>query len=316
MKCIKLFSIVVVMCGFTLAGYAQTPQEVVEAINKGRELMAAGNLDGAIVELEKSVEMAKKVGEEAEEYQVIAETALPGLYLRKADNILKTGDLPATLKALEATVAAAEKYKNPAEKEKAEKIIPVVYQRMGNADYTDKKFEAAIKNFEQALARDPNLVAIYFTIGACYQQLKDEAKMEENYKLAIEKGDAKTAQNAKTQLTRYYNNAGATAQKAKKWDEAIAAFSKTVEVDDKNTDAYYALAMCYIEKKSWDNTISNAEKALELGDTRTDMIYYYLGSAFAGKNDNAKACENFKKVTGGSALAGAKYQIEHVLKCK
>lgn len=324
MKSIRLLSIVAVLFWITVISSAQTLQEVDEALNKGKELMAAKDLDGAIAELEKCIDLAKKVGEDAEEYQIVAESALPNLYLSRATNINATRDFPATVKALEATVAAAEKYNNADIKEKAEKTLPQVFYAMGAADFQAQKFEEAINNLEQAIVRDPGMAGAYFIRGACYQSLKDEAKMDENYKLAIEKGtannDASTVQRAKTQLTRYYNNSGATAQKAQKWDDAIAAFSKTIQIDNENSDAYYSLSTCYNSKKSWNDAISSGEKALELrsgGDAKAlDGVYYQLGTAYAGKNDNAKACEYFKKIANEPFLAGAKYQIETALKCK
>ena len=323
MKCIKLLSIVVALFGLTVFCSAQTLQEVVEARNKGSELMAAKDLDGAIAELEKCVDLAKQVGDDAEEHQIIAESVLPNLYFEKARNFLTTRDYQAALKALEATVVAAEKYNSEEVKATAEKTIPQIYQQLGMADYQAQKFEDAIKNFDQALERDPNLPRIYLTKGVCYQNLNDEAKMDESYRLAIEKGnavgDAATVQSAKTALSKYYYNAGIVARRAQKWDDAIAALEKTVDVDDENGDAYYAMASCYNSKKSWDNAISNAEKALQLkgeGDPKAlDPIYYELGTAYAGKNDKGKACEYFKKVGDGPFLAGAKYQIETALKC-
>ena len=324
MKSIKLLSIVAVLFGSTVIGSAQTLQEVIEARNKGSELMAAKDLDGAITELEKCVDLAKKVGGDAEEHQIVAESVLPSLYLQKATAINATKDYPATVKALEATVSAAEKYKNADIKEKAEKTLPQVYYAMGVADFQAQKSSEAIQNLDQTIARDPSIAGAYYIRGACYQSLKDESKMDENYKLAIEKGnasnDARTVQNAKTQLTKYYNNAGATAQRVQKWDDAIAAYKKTIEVDPENSDAYYMLSTCYNSKKSWNDAISSGEKALELkigGDAKAlDGIYYQLGTAYAGKNDTAKACENFKKVANEPFLTGAKYQIETALKCK
>ena len=318
MKCIKMLSIAVALFGITMNSLAQTLQEVTEAYNKGAELMAAGNLDGAIAELEKCVELAKQVGEEAEDLQIVAESAVPGLYLQIATKLNQSRDFPATLEALKATVEAAEKYENADIKEKAKKTIPTVYYAMGIAAFQAQKFDEAIQNLEQVVARDSGNAGAYFVIGACYQSLKDEPKMDENYRLAIEKGtangDAGNVQKAKSQLSRYYLNTGITAQRAKKWDDAIAAFSKTVEVDNTNADAYYSLLVCYVEKKSWDDALALEEKVLELKSG--DGAFYYLGSAYAGKKDNGKACEYFKKVGEGNFLAGAKYQIETALKCK
>ena len=319
MKCIKLMSIAALLFGFTVFSSAQTMQEVTEAYNNGAEAMAAGDLDKAITELEKCVDLAKKVGDDAEELLVVAESALPGLYFKKATNILATRDYPATLQALEATVAVAEKYNSKDVKETAEKTIPQIYMALGNADYTAQKYEDAIKNFDLALARDPNNARAYYVRGVCYQNLKDEANMEESFKLAIEKGtaanDAQSVQGAKTALSRYFYNAGITARRAQKWDDAIVAFTKTLEADVSNFDAYYALASSYNSKKSFDNAIAACEKALQIKTEGSDGVYYEFGTAYAGKNNNAKACEYFKKVGEGPFLAGAKYQIETALKC-
>ena len=92
MKCIKLLSVVLVLFGYAIVGSSQTLQEVTDARNKGAELMAAGDLDGAITELEKCVDLAIKVGEEADEHRFVAEGALPNLYLQKAEKLTSTRD--------------------------------------------------------------------------------------------------------------------------------------------------------------------------------------------------------------------------------
>jgi len=312
-------SIVVALFGITVITSAQTLQEVTEAYNKGGELMAAKDLDGAIAELEKCIDLAKKVGDEAEELQVVAELALPGLYFEKAKNILATRDYQATVQALEATIAAAEKYNSKEVKESAEKTIPQIYLALGNADYQAQKYEDAVKNYDQVIARDPNNAGAYYRRGICYQNLKNDAQMEESYKLAIEKGtasnDTQSVQAAKTALSRYFYNVGINARRAQKWDDAIAAFTKTIEIDESLFDAYFALTGSYNGKQNWDNAIATGEKALTLKDSGLDGVYYELGTAYAGKKNNAKACECFKKVGPGNFFEGAKYQIETALKC-
>ena len=322
MKCIRLLSIAVALFGITMVSSAQTVQDVADARNKGSELMAAGNLEGAITEFEKCVELAKQVGDDAEEYSMLVESALPGLYLQIATRLNSAKDYPAAVKALEETVAAAEKYNNADVKEKAEKTIPQIYYAMGVSDYSSQKYDEAIANLDLAIARDPGMTGAYFIKGVCYQTLKDEPKMEENYQLAIEKGtvngDAANTQKARAQLSKYYYNSGILAQRAQKWDDAITAYTKTVDVDNETEkgDAYYRLSSCFNSKKNWDSAITNGEKALDLNPKTTDGIYYELGTAYAGKNNTAKACEYFKKVENEPYLKGAKYQIEVALKCK
>ena len=322
MKCIRLLSVTVALFGITIVGSAQTLQEVVDARNKGSELMAAGNIEQAIIEFEKCVDLAKQVGEDAEEHSMLVESALPNLYLQVATKLNTAKDYPAAVKALEATVTAADKYKNADVKDKAEKTIPQIYYAMGVADYSAQKYDDAIANLDLALSRDPGMAGAYFIKGVCYQTLKDEPKMEESYQLAIEKGtansDAANTQKAKAQLSKYYYNSGILAQRAQKWDEAIAAYTKTIGVDNETEkgDAFYRLSSCFNSKKNWDSAISNGEQALELNPKAVDGIYYELGTAYAGKNNTAKACEYFKKVENEPFLKGAKYQIETALKCK
>jgi tetratricopeptide (TPR) repeat protein len=321
-KSFKIFSIAVVLLGYTVAASAQTLQDVTEARNKGVELMSGGDLNGAIRELEKCVELSKQVGEEAEEHLIAAQGALPNLYLQNAGKISDAKDYDAALKAFNETIAAAERYNNPDIKGKAEKALPDVYLAMGLASYQAKNYEAAIKAFDEAIQRNPELIRAYFTKGASYQMLKDEPNMVESYRATIEKGGDSSpyAKQAKGSLTKYFYNQGIVALQGKKTDDAVAAFTKAVEADDTNGDAYYRLSSCYNDKKQYDNAISNAEKALELkagaGDAALAGIYFVLGHAYLAKKDNGKACENFKKAQHGPYADNAKYQIETVLKCK
>jgi len=111
MKTIKMLSIAVALFGMTAVSSAQTFQDVGEAWNRASEFLSSGDLDGVIAELEKCVELANKVGtDEAAGIGIKAENNLPGYYYQRATKILATRDFPATLQAIEATVAAAEKY--------------------------------------------------------------------------------------------------------------------------------------------------------------------------------------------------------------
>jgi tetratricopeptide (TPR) repeat protein len=302
------------------ASYAQTMEESVEARNKGAELMANGDINGAIAALEKCVEISKNVGEEADENRIVAEAALPGLYLQKADKVLSTRDYEAALKAFEEVLAVAEKYKNDAVKEKVEKPMTEVYYVIGATAFQKNDIAAALENLDIAITRDPDHAKSYYIKGVVYQKQGDEDKMAENYKSAIEKADAgndrNTSKNAKSALSKYYYNKGIGALQKKSYDDAVAAFNQATEVDDAFADAYFRMATCYNAKKDYDKAIVNAEKALSLKTAEKDGIYFELGNAYMAKKDNANACEAFKQVQADPYAANAKHQREVVLKCK
>ena len=335
MKYIKLLSIVVALFGFTVIVSAQTMEDVVNARNNGANFMASGNLDEAIVEFEKCIELAIQVGEEAEMVQIEIEGALPNLYLQRVSKIPRD-DHSALLQALEATVAIAEKYNDTRAKENAERQIPQIYVAIGNKFRSEQKFEEAIANFEEAISINPNIAIAYFLKGVCYESMRDEPNMDESYKLAIEKGkesgDAQNARQAQERLRNYHRNAGARANTEAqtmennkrpqrdvdaKFNDAIVSFTKALEVDDRDFDSYRGLITSYNGLKRWDDAIANGEKALEIKDSGADAIWYGLGVAYVCKKDNAKACESFKKVTTSEQrlFTAAKEYITNFLKC-
>lgn len=323
MKSFRLLSLAIGLSCFSV-GFSQSLQEAADAYNAASGFISSGDYTNAIATLEKCVTISQQVGEEADEYRLNSAKALPALYLNRADQVLESKDYPSALKAFDAAIASAEKYDDPATKEKATKPIPSIYYAMGVASYQSNAIDDAIKHLDQATLLDPDMARAYYVKGATYAKQKgSEAKMVENYKLAIEKGEATgdqgTVKNSANALSKYYYNDGINSMKIEKYDDAIASFNQVVAVDGTYADAYYRLSSCYNKKKNWDNAISNAEKALEYkqGDAKSkDGIYYELGTAYAGKNDTGKACESFKKVTSEPYLKGAKYQIEVALKCK
>ena len=246
LKYIKMLSIAAIMLGNVVAVSAQTLRDVSDAYNKADELLTENNISGAITEFEKCLELAIKVGSEADELRVKAENALPDLFLQKTNKLLENKNYDEASTAFGQMISASEKYNSPDVKEKAEP--------------------------------------------------------------------------AKKALCKHYYNQGLEAMKQKKFDDALKSFTRIPEIDDASGDAYYQIASCHNYKKSWDNAIANAQKALKLktdADAKDlDKVYYELGTAYAGKKDNGRACEFFKKVTSPPFLAGAKYQIETALKCK
>jgi len=300
--------------------------------------MAAGDFEAAILELEKSIELSEQIGDDALELQVVAENALPSLYFQKAQNFLKAKDFSSTLRVLESTIVAAEKVNNSDIKERAERQLPVVYLSIGNElrSQSPPNFDEAIANFDKVISLNPDLAQSYFLKGVCYESMRNEPDMDENYKLAIEKGrefsDVQTSRQAQERLRNYHRNAGArfsneaqTMQNNKrpqrdidaKFNEAIVSFNKAIEADERDFDSYRGLLTSFNGIRRWDDAIISGEKAIEIRDSGTgvDAVWFGLGVAYAEKKNNAKACECFKNVRAEN-LRKAVSDWNNILKCK
>jgi len=328
MKSIKIVSIAVSLFAATIVCSAQTVQDVAAALATGIELRATAisptsalsDVDAAIAAFENCIELAEAVGDDAFEMQMTAESVLPELYFQRVARI-PTNDFPAMLAALHTAVAVAEKFNDNRIRQNAERQIPQLYFAKGAEAFQARNYDEAIPLLEQAVARNPAFTQAYFVLGATFEAMQNEEKMIENYMLAIETGsrpggDARNAQSARNQLRNHYFNAGLAARRAQRVDEAIPLFLKAVEVDNSHFDSLYALASSYNSLRRWDDAIEISERALQIENIRTCPFHFELGTAFAGRNDNVRACESFRRVTEAAFLESAQFQITNVLRCR
>lgn len=72
------------------------------------------------------------------------------------------------------------------------------------------------------------------------------------------------------------------------------------------------MGVSYSQIKDYKNAISALEKSISL--KASDQVYYYLGAAYQSSGNNAKACQNYKKVSDPKLSANAQAQMKVVCK--
>ncbi|MDR3287042.1 MAG: tetratricopeptide repeat protein, partial [Prevotellaceae bacterium] len=103
-----------------------------------------------------------------------------------------------------------------------------------------------------------------------------------------------------------------TAQKAKDYKTAIEKTKKTIEYNPESESAYLIMGVGYYNLKQFKNAIDALEKGISLKES--DQAYYYLGASYQGNNNNAKACQNYKKVSDPKLSVNAQAQMKVVCK--
>lgn len=93
---------------------------------------------------------------------------------------------------------------------------------------------------------------------------------------------------------RAFNNFGVALADAKRLDEAINAYQKAIELDDKYHDALSNLAVAYSLKGNYDQAIEALQKALVINPNLAE-VHNNLGSLLIEKNELEKAETSFKK---------------------
>jgi tetratricopeptide (TPR) repeat protein len=321
MKYKQLFLIIVsafILAPFT--GISQTNNDAISAYNEGAQLIKS-DPGGAIEAFNKCIKLCDIVGDDAEETRVLAETQLPGLYYKLAMESYKQKKIEEAIERFKKAGEIADKYNNSNILAKANKVVPQLYMVQGNSLMKQNPQEA-LKNLDKAVELNPNLTKAYLSKGLIYKDLDDELNMKASLTKTIELGfannDIKTADQAEQVLRTFYFNKAVISLQAENMDEAETSFKSAVEYGSKNPMVYFQLGKIYNSKKQYELAVKTLKRAEEFengGDTEKAGIFYEMGNAYIGLDNNSEACIAFKKAMFGDYAEGAKYQIEVVLKC-
>ncbi len=182
---------------------------------------------------------------------------------------------------------------------------------------------------------EPNLCYEYLqqkryddSIRECTREINGEIRMQntaisyfnrglayqskEQYDQAI--ADYTKAIELDPKYARPYNNRGLAYKNKGQYDQAIADFTKAIELDPKYTYAYYNRGNAYQSKGQYDQAIADFTKAIEL-DPKFTNAYYNRGFAYKNKGqydqaiaDYSKAIELDPKFTNAYYFRGSAYQ--------
>ncbi|MBE9512277.1 MAG: tetratricopeptide repeat protein [Bacteroidetes bacterium] len=318
----QLFLIIVsafILVPFT--GISQTKNDAISAYNEGAQLIKS-NPVGAIEAFNKCIKICDAVGDEAEETRVLAETQLPGLHYKLAMESYKQKKIEEAIEKFKKAGEIADKYNNSSILAKVNKVVPQLYMVRGNSLMKQNPQEA-LKNLDKAVELNPNLTKAYLAKGLIYKDLGDELNMKASLIKTMEVGfahnDIKTADQAELVLRTFYFNKAVTSLKTENMAEAETCFKSAVEYGSKNPMVYFQLGKIYNSNKQYELAVQTLKRAEEFengGDAEKAGIFYEMGNAYIGLENNSEACIAFKKAMFGDYAEGAKYQIEVVLKCK
>jgi tetratricopeptide (TPR) repeat protein len=309
--------------GSAMSLKAQTVNDALEAFNKGIELSQADNFDQAIASYKTAIEIFDQVEPENENKLKAQEQILIVLY-KKASTQLKDKKYDDCLVSFQSLIEFSTNYNNEKYLKRANGAIPKVYYAKGKELFDAKKYDEALVLLNKSIELDPNYATAYIRKAQIYDEKNKSVEFKETIDKAIDMAvltqDTKSEEIAKQLGANFFLRSGADAVKVKKYDDAVNYFTAVFNYKEGDTDIYFQLAAIYNKQSKWDDAITAANKSLELfkeqGTTKDARIYFELGNAYVGKQDNQSACDAYKKANKGDYAAQAKYQIETVLKCK
>jgi len=129
-------------------------------------------------------------------------------------------------------------------------LLACAGMKKANDFYQNKDYELAIKDCEQAIAKDSLNARAYLIMGKSYRALNKTEIAEKMLTRAyeIQPVSAVTAE-ARDQLIQIkFIRANSRAQQGKYYD-AIAEYRKIIELDSTNFEAYFRVGNCYLENR-------------------------------------------------------------------
>lgn len=299
---------------------AQTLDDVVNKFNAAAELVNTDATTAAKL-LEEAVELANKVGAEADEVRLMAESQLPAVHFKIGSEQQKDGNTEAAIISFHKSLDLGLEYNDANTVAKARSILGRLYLSQGNNAYRAGDNEKALEQLNKSIEFDPENAKTYLLIGLTHRKLEDSDNMIAAMDKAIEA--AKKADDTQTQVTAeksVRDNLAVRANRSiqgKRSAEALELLNMAVNYGEE-AQTYFLLTLAYNSLQQWDNAISSAERALALevdNAVEKAKIYFEMGNALREKGDATAACSAFANAAHGDYTEAANYQIQHVLKC-
>ncbi len=163
---------------------------------------------------------------------------------------------------------------------------PVAHMDIGDVYLVQKKFPAALKEYEEALMLDPEKIEALGSVVAI--QL-----LQGNRKAAFARAEQHLGK-TKNQAA-VYQILGELSLEGKNYTKGIEYLGKAVELSPNFLSAYFLIANAYVVQNKLDEAIEEYQKIIQK-NPRTLPAYMILGTLHDQKQQHAKANEYYQKL--------------------
>lgn len=150
--------------------------------------------------------------------------------------------------------------------------------------FDKKKYDEAVKAYQQSLEINPNWKAAY-GIGSDYLRKANFIQANTYFRKALE---------FKEDEPMIWYSLGYSFGRMNENDQAVTALQKAVELKPNYIDAWYNLGSVLFKAERYEEAIEAYQKTIKLNPKDAEA-YAYLGIAYSNLNDFAKAVESFQK---------------------
>jgi tetratricopeptide (TPR) repeat protein len=134
----------------------------------------------------------------------------------------------------------------------------------GKAFYRRDNDEKALEAFKKALSLDPDLAEAHFRIGLSYDALGEEQQAEESYKKAVTAYKKYFANEENEKDPEAHYNLAQTYAGLHLYSEAVREYRQATKLKQDDADIYYDLGLALTRLAQYDEAVAAFEKSLEI----------------------------------------------------
>ncbi|MEG0602510.1 MAG: tetratricopeptide repeat protein [Mucinivorans sp.] len=297
--------------------YAQTLDEATAKYTSAVEKVKAQDFAAAIPLLKEAMNKSIDAGDEGAELTKEVQKLLPMVYLQLGVTQFKEKKFDEAIQSLTTAEEMADLYNNVNIRRQASRVISGIYMSQGIELFNTKDYAGALEIFKKGYAQDNSNIKLASFTAKAYAELGQLDQAVPLFNDVIEKGStnsryAQDAEQAKIDLDNYVLVGVSSAAEAKDIDKAIA-LADLVPADPK---ASLLVIQAANNAKKFDVVIARGDKTAELQSDAAlkGDVNYFIGMAYNGKENKAKAIEYLMKVTAGQYAGTAKAAVAELKK--
>ncbi len=166
-------------------------------------------------------------------------------------------DEPAQQEVVQTPSSTPEEKKNVTPKASEKNMSAVDYYTKGNDLGLKKKYNAAIKEFDKAIALDPKNPTYFASRGHAHYYRRNYKEAIQDYTDAIKLDDT---------FALAYSMRGLSYTRTGDYKQAIADYNKAIDLSSQDADFYKGRGYAYYHLKQYGPMCQDYEKACQLGD--------------------------------------------------
>ncbi|HEY7783725.1 MAG TPA: tetratricopeptide repeat protein [Pyrinomonadaceae bacterium] len=134
----------------------------------------------------------------------------------------------------------------------------------GKEFYRDDRDDKAVESFQQALKLDPDLAEAHFRLGLTYDAMGMEQESDDSYKKAVESYKKFFANEENDSNAEAHYNLAQSYFGLNLYAEAVREYRAAVRFKEDDADIYYDLGLALSRLAQYDEAAAAFEKSLEL----------------------------------------------------